>query len=211
MLRKFLYIVSWTAMRIFSAVWFRVRIEGSENIPASGPVLVVSNHCSTLDPPLVAIGIRNRMLTFLAKKELWQSAVLGGYLTRIGAIPVDRTADSDRRAIASCLKSLKESRALLVFPEGTRSPDGTLQPLKPGSARMALAVEGTQIVPVCISGTRDALPSHARFPRPRRVTIRYGKPFPAAAEGLNTEQKKSLYQALTDAMFTRISELQESN
>jgi len=208
MARALFYAFTWFILMLVAKVLFRVRVEGRENVPAKGPVLLVSNHCSMIDPPIVGICVFPPLrLSYLAKRELWNFKPLGWYLSGLGCIPVDRTADSDRKAIATCMRLLKESKALLVFPEGTRSPDGGLQPFKQGAARMALSNPGTLILPVRVEGTHQALPPGRSFPRPRKVIVKIGEPIDPAALDAAGGDRKSLYQAVTEAMVTRIKQL----
>ena len=138
------------------SVFSDIKISGQKNIPLDGPVIIVSNHISNIDPAIVAASI-NRRPNFLAKKELFNNIFLNIFLRSYGAYPVDRG-----RADISALKwgenKLKLGQALILFPEGTRSKSGKLMKGKSGVARLAY-VTGTPIVPIGISGSENLLAS----------------------------------------------------
>jgi 1-acyl-sn-glycerol-3-phosphate acyltransferase len=173
-------------------------------MPLTGPVLIIANHSSHLDPPLVATAFYNRRMCFLAKAELWKSRFLGWLIGTLGSVPIERGA-SDRKAFETCLNILKEGKALLVFPEGTRSPDGTLQPFEAGAARIAAAVPGCMVLPVRISGSFKAWGPGKAYPRPWPVRIDVAPPF--STDGLRRQYaaKKTLFQAIQNEMMMRLS------
>lgn len=197
----------WTLFRIGFVVYNRMRCEGRDNIPATGAVLVVCNHASHFDPVAVAVCQRRRRLRFMAKIELWESRVLGGIIGRLGAFPV-RRGESDRASWATSVNFLRQGEALLVFPEGSRTPDGKLQPFEPGAARLAMSVPGTRILPARIIGSFEAWPTGVSLPRPRRMVVRFGESFLPEDVLPPGQPKKALYQALNTIMFDRIAALE---
>ncbi|MDK2972956.1 MAG: 1-acyl-sn-glycerol-3-phosphate acyltransferase [Candidatus Sumerlaeota bacterium] len=207
MVNRIIYLIAWTSARLFAMLYLRLRIKGAHHLPKTGPVLIVANHSSNLDPPLVAVSFTQRRLRFLGKKELWNNRLFGWILTALGSLPVDRSAASDRGAIKASLECLKNGEPLLVFPEGTRTSDGTLQPFRDGPARIALMVPGTLIVPLRLHGAFEAWGRGTSFPKPHRVTVVVGEPFDPSSLATGEEGKKSLYRAVTNEMFTRISNL----
>ena len=160
----------------------RVRVEGLENIPAQGSLIVATNHCSNADGVFVACWIRPRLtrpIHFLAKEEAMQRAVVGWFLRSQTAFGVKRTA-TDIEAFRVAARILTDgNRVLGGFPEGTRSPDGRLQQGRDGMTMMALKT-GAAILPIGISGTERFWPKGS-YPRPGgHVTMRVGKPFTLA-------------------------------
>jgi 1-acyl-sn-glycerol-3-phosphate acyltransferase len=185
-------------------VLFRLEGHGREHVPATGPVLLVSNHSSLLDPPLIG-GTCPRPLTFLAKAELFRIPLFGRFIAALHARPVRREG-TDARALKDALRVLEEGRALLVFPEGTRGPEGVLREAKPGAGMLA-ALSGAPVVPVHISGTGRALPRGAVLPRPVKVVVRFGPPLRfARGEGGPAREQ---YRAATAAMMEAIGRLME--
>ena len=119
---------------------YRVRYYGRENIPTSGGVLVVSNHQSHFDPPLVGMGVP-RQMNYLARDTLFRFAPLGRLIHSVNAIPIDREGVG-LSGIKESLRRLKRGEMLLVFPEGTRSRDGKIAPFRPGFTALACAERG---------------------------------------------------------------------
>jgi 1-acyl-sn-glycerol-3-phosphate acyltransferase len=157
-------------MRLF----FRLEVVRPDLVPATGPVLIVSNHVSLLDPPLVG-GSAPRPLYFMAKEELFRVPLFGRLIRSLNARPVRRDG-SDMRALKAALGQLEEGHALLVFPEGTRGEEG--QPLregKPGVGMLAV-LSGAPVVPAYVSGSGAALPRGRTLPRPVRVRVTFGPP-----------------------------------
>ncbi len=152
---------------------WHVRHTGQEKIPATGGVLVVSNHQSNLDPPLVGLGCARRM-NYLARDTLFRFPPLRWLIRSLDAIPIDREGIG-LSGIKESLRRLKRGEMVLVFPEGTRTPTGDIQPFLPGFT--ALAVRGrAAILPVAIEGAYQSWPRQQRFPRLGRVAVHYGEP-----------------------------------
>jgi 1-acyl-sn-glycerol-3-phosphate acyltransferase len=171
-------VTAWYAFwyRFYSLLFrllFRLRVEGRAHVPASGPVLVVSNHVSAVDPPIAGVAV-GRQVWYMAKEELLKTPLLGPYLRSVGVFPV-RRGEADRRSVRTALDVLQRGGALLMFPEGTRSPDGRLQPAEPGAALLALRT-GAPVLPLAVVGTQQVMPKGARFPRLQPVTVRIGPP-----------------------------------
>lgn len=148
-------------------------VVGEENVPRAGPVLLVSNHISFLDPP--AIGDASpRRVVFMAKAELFRHPLLAFLLRGVDCFPV-RRGESDVAAFRTTLARLKEGRVVCIFPEGTRSPDGTLQPPEPGAGVFATRT-GAPVVPVYVFGSDRMLDRRGRLHR-ARVVVAFGPPF----------------------------------
>jgi 1-acyl-sn-glycerol-3-phosphate acyltransferase len=184
---------------------FRLRSRGAEHVPATGPVLLVANHVSVLDPPLIG-GVTRRPLAFLAKAELFEVPGLGGLIRRLGARPLRREG-ADASALRTALRVLKGGGALLVFPEGTRGEEGVLGPAKAGAGMLAV-LGGAPVIPVYVSGSGRAWPRGRKLPRPARVTVTFGPPLPVATGG--RANRKDDYEAVSREMMAAIAGLRDS-
>jgi 1-acyl-sn-glycerol-3-phosphate acyltransferase len=143
----------------------RLQVAGARNIPSEGPVLVVSNHISQIDPMVLGIAARPRRSHYMAKAELFRVPLLGGTIHRLGAFPVER-GGADRRALRTAKEVLRRGDLLLMFPEGTRYTDGRLRPGLPGAGSLGLE-PGVTVVPAAIWGSHRML---------RRVRVVFGAP-----------------------------------
>ena len=188
-------------------LYFRLTIEGREHIPEGGAVLAISNHGSNIDPPLVGAVLRKLRPRIMGKQDLWDSKALAWAMNRLGGFPVDRQAKADRFAYQHSLKVLKEGHALALFPEGARTKDGELQEFEAGAGRFAMVRDDIRILPMRIRGNWEAWGPGKKLPRPNKISRRIGAPFRVdELEGLPTD-KKGLYEAITEEMFKRISQL----
>lgn len=158
--------VFWSTFTFYT-FGFSLRRTGWGNMPRTGPVLVLANHASMLDPNLVGLASR-RYLTYLARKNLFGQPVLGWFIRSVGAVPIDRGMGKD--GIQSVLGALERGGAVLVFPEGERTHDGTVQPLKPGVSLLIRRVN-CPIVPVGIAGTFQAWSRHMKLPKPAPLLL----------------------------------------
>ena len=158
---------------IFSWIFFRLRVDGIENIPRRGAVILAANHISWLDPPLVALKVP-RKVTFVSKTTFHKNLFTRSIIKSIGIIPLRQ--HNGTVGMVSTMKSLKKGIPLVIFPEGTRNFSG--KPFLPASPGVALLAEGAKapVIPVYLEGTNKALPNRARIFRPRQVRIFYGKP-----------------------------------
>lgn len=164
---RFWKAVLWTVFRVA----FGLRVEGGAYEPLRGPVLVVCNHVSAIDPPIAGVALR-RQARYMAKQELLDTPVLGWLLRSVGVYPV-RRGEPDRRAIRTTMECLARGELVVMFPEGTRSPDGRLMAAEPGAALVALR-SGAPVLPVAVIGTQHAMPKGIRCPRRAKVSVRIG-------------------------------------
>ena len=192
-----IYALCKSLLRIIFTITLRLRVEGTENIPKDGPLVIASNHLSLLDPPVLGTAA-TRKVHFMAKQELFVP-ILGDIYRLLGAFPV-RRGGADRAAIKHGIDILMNDQVLAIFPEGTRSKTGKLGKAEPGALMMASKAQAT-IVPACVIGTDYR--RHGRiWPK---VTVRFGKPiyFPADAV-----VNKEFLHSMTDELMQHIAKLQ---
>jgi len=160
-------------LRIFTTVWFDLKVYGTENVPQTGGVLLVSNHQSFLDPPLIGVQLR-RKASYLAKSGLFENPVFGWIIRNCNAFPV-RQGEGDVGAVKETIRRLREGHMLTVFPEGGRSEDGELQPILNGAALVVRKAQ-VPIVPIAIEGSFKAWPKHRKLWQRSPVRVLIGKP-----------------------------------
>lgn len=160
-------------LALVARLLFRIRFQGVEHVPPSGPVLITPNHVSFMDPVLVTLPL-HRVLHYMTLERFFRVPVLGPLIRWSRAFPV-RDDEADRRAARTAIRLLRAGEALVIFPEGGRSPDGRVQPFHPGAFRIALRTDAP-VVPVTIAGGFEAWSAHRRLPRPGRITITYHAP-----------------------------------
>jgi len=172
----------WAAQHFLQLAYlllFRIRAWGVERVPRRGGVLLAANHQSFLDPPAVGV-VLPRQIGYMARSTLFQVPGLGALIRRLHAFPVARDR-ADLKAIRSAIAVLKAGNGLLLFPEGTRTPDGAMRPFKPGFALVAARAR-VPIVPVAVDGTFKAWPRHLWVPRAARVRVSFGEPLGPPAD-----------------------------
>jgi len=192
-----LYWVVKGALTPVLGVCFRVKVEGRENVPKRGPVILASNHRSFLDSIFIPLVLRRRV-TFVAKAEYFDDPKTAWFFRGVGQIPIRREGGSaSERALASASEVLAAGGVFGIYPEGTRTRDGFLHRGHTGVARLSLR-SGTPIVPVGLIGTDEVQPVDQRMPKLfRRVTIRFGEPLDPARFG-DYEQEHLALRELTD-------------
>ncbi|HVB88277.1 MAG TPA: lysophospholipid acyltransferase family protein [Candidatus Dormibacteraeota bacterium] len=167
----FMYSMSMKFIRIGVRIaGIRFRVDGLENIPAQACVFAC-NHASNADPPVLVLAIPRRV-SILAKREVFRIPILGFGMRHAGFVPVDRRAKEGSVNLDEVAKLLKSGVPLLIFAEGTRSPDGRLRPFKKGAALMAIHA-GAPIVPTAIAGTPRIMPKGEWRVHPGEVTVRF--------------------------------------
>ena len=158
------------AVWLGARAYFGVRFEGVSHIPPAGPVIIVSNHVTYADPVLASIPVRRRVY-YMAWNALFGVPGLSWLIRRLRAFPVE-IESADPRAAREAVRLLQAGEAVMIFPEGGRSPDGRLQRFKPGAFRLACSL-GVPVLPVTIVGGHESWPPGRILPRPGRLTITY--------------------------------------
>lgn len=166
------HLFKWAIVSPMLHTYLQGRIEGAENVPSKGPLIVVANHASDFDPPIVSSCVR-RPVSYMAKEELFKVPVLGRAIELYGAYPVKR-GSADRSAIRAALAQLQAGWAIGVFLEGTRTPDARIHHPKLGAAMIAAKIQAP-LLPVSLWGTQAIVPKGTKIPRPVPITIRIGQ------------------------------------
>ncbi|MFD5050281.1 lysophospholipid acyltransferase family protein [Streptomyces tendae] len=189
---------------------FRTRVEGVENIPGDGPVILAGNHLTFIDSVIMPLTC-DRQVFFIGKDEYVTGRGLKGrlmawFFTGVGMVPVDR--DGGRGGVAALMtgrRILEEGHVFGIYPEGTRSPDGRLYRGRTGIARLTL-MTGAPVVPFAVIGTDKLQPGGAGLPRPGRVTVRFGEAMEFSRyEGMDRD--RYVLRAVTDSVMTEVMRL----
>jgi 1-acyl-sn-glycerol-3-phosphate acyltransferase len=204
------YRIGWTLFRAMYATYFRWRVFGAENVPLSGGVILASNHASFLDPPLVGCALK-RDINYLARESLFRYPGIGALLRSWNAVPVDRDGGG-AAGLREILNRLLAGGGIILFPEGTRTKDGKLQPARSGIGLVVIKSD-VPVIPVRTFGTFEAYGRNQKFPRPVSVAVKYGRPM--KFEAVRTEAKtcskprlKQIYQEVADEIMTVIAKLE---
>ena len=181
-LSPFTVLVIWTLVRhlifVLFRLMYRLRYAGQTHIPSQGPVIYAANHQSNLDPPAIGCLVWDRPFISLARSGLFKSRLFAWAIRLPGAIPL-RRGRGDAQAIRAAIDQLNAGGCVLMFPEGTRSADGTVGSFNPG---ILVRVKRTKapVVPVAVEGAYDIWPIGQRFPRLRgRIKVQAGRAIPA--------------------------------
>lgn len=205
------YRAGWIAFRAVFRFYFGCRFYNAERVPLQGPVILASNHASYLDPPLVGSGLR-RGINYLARENLFRFPVVGEILRRWQVVPVDRDGGG-AKGLKAILERLLAGGAIILFPEGTRTSDGQLQPARSGIG-LTVIKSAAPVIPVRVFGTFAAYNRHMRFPRPcHRVSVKYGRPLlferlRREASSCSKQRLKEIYQQVADEIMRAIAALE---
>lgn len=201
-LNNLLFWPFWAAVRISLRIFFRLRIEGAP--PASGAYVLVGNHVSYIDPVVLGAAVRRRVI-FLMTEVVYRSRSIGWFYRWSRAIPLS-ARNPNRESLRAARAMLQQGRVVGVFPEGGLSRDGLPMLGSPGAVSLVLN-EGVPIVPVGLVGTCEALPSGARWPRLRKIIVRFGEPImPTDFEAPDADRRERLQRA-TKLIMSRIAAL----
>lgn len=191
---------------------FRPWVKGVENIPATGPAIVVCNHVSFVDSVFLPL-VLPRQMSFLAKSDYFTGKGIKGFITRTfmtaaGQLPIDRTGGKASEAsLNTGLRVISEGRLLGIYPEGTRSPDGRMYRGRTGVARMVIEAQ-VPVIPAAVIGTREVMPLGAKFPRVKRVGIMLGKPLDFSRFA-GMEGDRFVLRAITDEIIYEMNRLSQ--
>jgi len=205
------YFAGWIFFRAVYTFYFGWRVCNPERVPLKGPVILASNHASFLDPPLVGAGIK-RGINYLARESLFRFPVLGWILHQWQVVPVDREGGG-AKGLKAILDRLLAGGAIILFPEGTRTRDGRLQPARSGIG-LTVIKSTAPVVPVRVFGTFEAYNRTMKFPTPgRRVVVKYGRPMlfePLRAEAkmCSKQRLKEIYQEVANQIMSEIAALE---
>jgi 1-acyl-sn-glycerol-3-phosphate acyltransferase len=185
--------------------WLRYRARGVEKLPTPGGGLLLANHQSFLDPLLVGLPLR-RPVSFLARDTLFRVPVIGWILRHTYVMPLSRETGG-AAGIRETLRRLDAGFLVGIFPEGTRSVDGSMGPFKPGFAALVRRTE-LPIIPVGIAGSHRALGKGSLFLKPRRVCVVFGDPLPG--EQVAALKQRGREAELVEAVRSRIAECHQA-
>ncbi len=204
------YRIGWLFFRALYTVYFRWRVWNVERVPVTGGVILAANHASYIDPPLVGCSLP-RAINYLARESLFRFPVVGAVLRSWNAVPVNRDGGG-AAGLKAILDRLLAGGGIILFPEGTRTPDGHLQPARSGVG-LTVIKSTAPVVPVRVFGSYEAYGRHLKFPRPYQVILKYGQPMDFAA--LRAEAKtcdknrlKAIYQQVADEIMAAIARLE---
>ena len=200
---NFLYWLGYHLSRIVGRLFFRLRVVHRERMLQSGPVILAMNHQSYLDPPFAGITC-DRAVYFLARRTLLDVPLVGRLLPKLNVIPVNQEG-IDRSALKALIRVLKAGNAALVFPEGSRTVDGSLQPAEPGLG-LVIAKTLAPVVPMRIFGAHEALPRGGGGLHFVPITIVIGEPILFTIADLNPPAK-DLYKGLSQRVMDAIAAL----
>ena len=204
------YRIGWSLFRVMYATYFRWQIFNAERVPKNGGVIIASNHASFLDPPLVGSAL-SRDINYLARESLFRYPGIGALLRSWNAVPVDRDGGG-AKGLKIILNRLLDGNGIILFPEGTRTLDGKLQPARSGIG-LTVIKSTAPVVPVRVFGTFEAYGKNHKFPHPHRVIVKYGQPMNfeklrAEAQTCDKTRLKEIYQQVADEIMAAIAKLE---
>jgi 1-acyl-sn-glycerol-3-phosphate acyltransferase len=197
------YNIFYNLAKLLARMIFSMRVIHPERMVESGPLLIAVNHSSFFDPPLAGICSR-RGVYYLARKTLLKWPFFGPLFPAMNVIPVERDGN-DMSALREVIKKVKDGNAVLLFPEGTRSIDGNLQPARAGIG-LVIAKTGAPVLPMRIFGAYEAFPKNARRFQLSQITVVIGEPIHFTAEEISNTSRET-YQLLSNRVMDAIGAL----
>ncbi len=201
----FLYHFFHVILRFILKTLFKFRVFGAGNVPSTGGVLFMSNHASYFDPIFIGAAVY-RNLHYMARATLFKPKLIERFLLSVNAFPV-HLGVPDRKAIRQALQLLGGGNQLLIFPEGTRTVDGSLGKAQAGIGLIAYKTN-VPVVPVFLNGTQEVFPKGAKMPKLAKVTISFGKPLDME-QYRKSEASRETYVNIGSEVMTRIAELKK--
>ncbi len=204
------YFATAIVCRAVFRLYFRWRVHNGERVPRTGSAILASNHASFLDPPMVGSKLP-RMINYLARESLFSNPIVSWYIRQLNAVPVDRDGGG-AKGLRNILQRLLQGEAIVVFPEGTRTPDGNLQRAHSGIG-LTILKSNAPVIPVRVFGTFEAFGRHLKIPRPLPVVVKFGMPIDfsdarAEAQTCSKQRLKELYQEVADRIMAEIRRLE---
>ncbi|RID94249.1 lysophospholipid acyltransferase family protein [Dialister pneumosintes] len=197
-MKHFLYTITRWILNIVFFKIFHLHVEGRENIPVKGAVIVAPNHKSNWDPPLIGVAFSNRVVHYMAKEELFKNPIAAWILTMFGTFPVKR-GSGDGSAVMRAVRELRKGYPVGIFPEGTRIKREGLGRFHSGMASIAM-IEGTDILPVAVVGSLN-MPHPKKHPAVligKIIHVEKQKPTKESIQALNEKVKSAIEQLMTD-------------
>ncbi len=199
--RSLLYLIIRGTASCFFNSFFNLKVIGREKLIEEGPCIIVANHQSFLDPPLVGSLYRNEVF-FLARKTLFDAPVLKQALPYCNTIPVDQTRP-DPASIIQVLRTVKNGGRIVIFPEGSRCPDGQIHDAMPGIGLILSKLASVPVQPIRIEGAYDCLPIHSNKLKFRPITLSVGDPIQFSPEELKAkgrDAQRAIGRKIMDAI-----------
>lgn len=186
-------------------VFFRMEVKGRSNVPKEGGLLVISNHCSQMDPVIIG-SVLPRRLYYMAKEELFKIPFLRSLIVALGAFPVRRET-GDLRALSKIVDLVKKGEAVLLFPEGSRSEDGEVKEFMHGVSFIAFKA-GVPVLPVAVRGSFEAMPKGKVIPKLTKISVRIGELVRVDGLSRRTKEEMTLF---TSDLRNRVRDLLRGN
>ena len=204
------YFFGWCFFRLMYAVYFRWRVYNPERVPLKGSVILAANLAIFLDPPLVGSGL-HRQINYLARASLFRYPGAGWLLRHWNAVPVERDGGG-AAGLKAILERLLAGGAIILFPEGTRTKDGNLQPARSGIGLTVIKSDAV-VIPARTFGTFECYSRKLHFHLPRQLAVKYGEPMRfeklrAEAKTCDKARLKQIYQKVADEIMAAIAKLE---
>lgn len=205
------YKIAYLIFRCTYRVFFRRKIYHADRVPVEGPLILASNHASFVDPPLVGSSLP-RAINYIGRESLFRNPLIGALLRSWNSVPIDR-GGVNPRGLLNIIDRLRKGGGIILFPEGTRTSDGKLQPGKSGIGLVVIKTDAP-VVPVRVFGTFEAFGRHMKFPMPRPIAVTYGFPMDfaelrAEAKTCSKDRLKAIYQEVSDRLMEEIAKLEQ--